>query len=92
MTHVVDADGGKCAEDGRDGCGNKCDEHGVVDGVVERLACFSHQQVAVEVGREARPCTQHLGFGEREDKDEQDGSIEQQHQDPDICVGKDFLH
>ena len=28
----------------------------------------------------------------KEDKDEQDGSIEQQHQDPDICVGKDFLH
>ena len=89
---VEDADGGDAAQQCAGGGGNQGDGERVPDGAHQRVVHTAREERAVESGGESRPVAQHLGFGEREHHDNQDGRVEQREQQPQVALGKYVFH
>ena len=76
VAQVVDADGCQGSEERGYGCGNQGDGYGIDQCRCERMVCTFGKEILVELQRETRPVAHHLGFGKREDDDDEDRGVE----------------
>ena len=92
--HVVDSDSCDGAEYGGHNGRDECDDQGVLDCRHQRSASLhvTSEEIGVEPGRESGPVAQDLALGEREDRDEDDRSIEHDQQQPYVALSKKPFH
>ena len=89
---VEDADGCYAPQGCGGGGGNPRDGKRVEDGAHQRVVHASGEERGVQSGGEARPVAQHLGLGEGEYQDNQDGGVEQRQQYPQVTLGEYACH